>query len=153
MSASAAPSLPCRRSTAAHTGFSPPARKFSGCRLASGRKPCPSTASSRTGGPPPSSQRSRLQEAGRELADIFFSSSTPGSRLGPGSCSGANVRVIYLEKSPKMCGWKICVNVLSVISPVLFWRSCLIHLTVYTVAYYLPGLYNMINFRRQRCRS
>jgi hypothetical protein len=66
----AARSLPCRRSTAARTGSSPPARRFSGYRSASGRRLFPSIASSRTGGPPPSSQRSHLQEAGRELADF-----------------------------------------------------------------------------------
>ncbi len=69
----AARSLPCRRSTAARTGCSPLARKFSGYRSASERRLYLSTPSSRTGGPPPSSQRSRLQEAGRELADLFSS--------------------------------------------------------------------------------
>jgi hypothetical protein len=70
MSGRAARSLPCCRSTAARTGSSPLARRSSGYRSASGRRLYPSTASSHTGGPPPSSQRSRLQEAGRELADF-----------------------------------------------------------------------------------
>jgi hypothetical protein len=38
------------------------------------------------------------------LAEFFLSSSTPGSRLGPGSCSGADVRVSYTENPPNCVG-------------------------------------------------
>ena len=119
MSARAAPSLPCRRFTAARTESSPPARRFSGCRSASGRRLCPSTASSRTGGPPPSSQRSRLQEAGRELADFSSHPLPQGLVLARGPV--AEQRASYLfGKSPKMCGRKIYVICLVQ----LFRQSC-----------------------------
>jgi hypothetical protein len=84
------------------TGFSPPARKYSGYRLASGRRPCPSTASSRTGGPPPSSQRSRLQEAGRELADFSSHPLPQGLVLARGP---------VVEQTCELIIWKIPQNV------------------------------------------
>jgi hypothetical protein len=70
---------------------SPWARRFAGCRWASGRSRSPLTALSRTGGRScPASTAVSKGPAASWL--IFFSSSTPESRLGLGSCSRADRR-------------------------------------------------------------
>jgi hypothetical protein len=130
---------PCRRSTAAHTRSSPRDRRCSGCRWANGKRRSQLTALSRTGEQLQSSQRSRQQEAGRQLAEFFFSSSTPRSRLGQGSCSGANARVIYEEIRQSNCNAYISCPADLCASLLLALLLNTFH-SVYTVVCYFPGL-------------
>jgi hypothetical protein len=101
-------SPPCRCSTAARTRSSPWAQRRSGCRWASGRRRSPLTALSRTGGLLQSSQRSRHQEAGRELAE-FSSHPLPQGLILAWGPVGEQMHECINVKIPQIVWAELCV--------------------------------------------
>jgi hypothetical protein len=141
----AARSPPCRRSTAARTRSSPRAQRCSGCRWASGKSRSPLTALSGTGGPLQSSQRSRRQGAGLQLADFSSHPLPQGLVLARGPVGAQIDECINVKNPPN------CVGGIRVFIRVSFLASLLLALLrntsiqFYTAVYYFLVFYRTYN--------